>query len=41
VIGALTIWYLLREDVKQEFQHQPADLLPSPPTPEAPLSPEN
>lgn len=24
VIGALTIWYLLREDVKQEFQHQPA-----------------
>jgi len=30
VIGALTIWYLLREDVRQEFQHQPAALQLSP-----------
>jgi hypothetical protein len=41
VIGALIIWYLLREDVRQEFQPQQAESLPAPPTPEAPLPPEN
>ena len=41
VIGALTIWYLLREDVRREFQPQPAAPLPSPPTPEAPPPPES
>jgi hypothetical protein len=40
VIGALIIWYLLREDVRREFQPQP-EHPPSSPTPEAPLPPEN
>jgi hypothetical protein len=41
IIGALTIWYLLREDVRQEFQAQPEATLPAPETPEAPLPPES
>ena len=40
VIGGLILWYLLREDIRREFQPQPAPL-PSPPTPEAPPPPEN
>jgi hypothetical protein len=28
-IGALTLWYLLREDVRKEFQPQPAALEPA------------
>jgi hypothetical protein len=35
LIGALIIWYLLREDVRQEFQPQPAA-----PQPSAPQLPE-
>jgi len=30
VIGALIIWYLLREDVRQEFQPQPQEQPPTP-----------
>ena len=30
LIGALTIWYLLREDVKEEFRPQPAAPEPAP-----------
>ena len=37
VIGALIIWYLLREDVRREFQFQPA--APQPTTPQLPESP--
>ena len=37
VIGALIIWYLLREDVRQQFQFQPA--APQPTTPQLPESP--
>jgi hypothetical protein len=49
VIGALILWYLLREDVKQEFRPQPAALEPAAaplptvmgePAPEPPASPE-
>ena len=50
VIGGLTIWYLLREDVKEEFRPQPAapelaavqispDLSEPPPAPPAPPQP--
>jgi hypothetical protein len=48
VIGGLIIWYLLREDVRQEFQSQPAvaepaavELTPGPaePAPEPPPGP--